>query len=129
MGEVIGFRSTQSQSNHADGRTTNMGNEETARTPRQTDVPGTERKKIKKLEELMEALDDARKAKTRASNKHKEAEQRAIDAVKAEGLTEYTSLDLGMKLTVDDTTHAKLSPYKPPAESAAPKADKRKEDF
>lgn len=105
-----------------------MGNEETHRTPRQTDVPGTERKKIAKLEKVMEELDDARKAKTRASNKHKEAEQRAIDALKAEELPEYTSLDLGMTIKVDDTVHAKLSPYKPPTFASESKS-KPKDDF
>lgn len=103
------------------------------RTPRQTDVPGTERKKNPKLEKVMEELDDARKAKTKASNKHKEADQRAIDALKAEGLTEYTSLDLGMTITVDDTTHAKLSAYKAPKgqQNDPPPPPKRngKEDF
>lgn len=117
------------QSNHAVRESDVMGNEE-QRTARQLEVVGTERKKNKRIEEAMEALDDARKAKTRASNKHKEAEQRAIDAVKEEKLDSYTSLDLGMTITVDDTTHAKLSPYKPPPDAGAKGGDKKsKEDF
>lgn len=118
------------QSNHEGRESDVMGNEE--RTPRQLEVVGTERKKNKRIEEAMEALDDARKAKTKASNKHKEAEQRAIDAVKEEKLSSYTSLDLGMTITVDDTTHAKLSPYKPPPDAGAKgesKGGKSKEDF
>lgn len=96
-----------------------------AKTPRQLEVVGTERKKNKRIEAVMEALDDARKAKTKATTKHKEAEQRAIDTVRSEGLSEYTSLDLGMTITVDDKTHAKLSAYKPPAEDGEGKKGKK----
>jgi len=89
---------------------------------RQAEVPGTERVKNKRIEGHMEELKDAKRAHTRARNKHKDLEATTIAAMKDEGLSEYTSIDLGMTLRVEDQTHAKLSPYKPPKEEK-PKAE------
>ena len=82
----------------------------------QAEIPGTERKKNKRIEGLMEELKDAKRKLTSARNKHKDAEATTIAAMKDEGMPEYTSVDLGMTLRVEDQTHAKLSPYKPPEE-------------
>jgi hypothetical protein len=90
---------------------------------RQAEVPGTERSTNKAVEEVMELLSDAKKKKTSANNKHKERELAVIEVMKKQGLKEYTSLDLGITVTIDEKRNAKLSAYKPPEEE---KAEKKK---
>jgi hypothetical protein len=97
------------------------------RTPRQTDLPGTERKKNKAVEEVMELLADAKKKKTSANNKHKERELAVIEVMKKQELTEYTSLDLGITVTIDEKANAKLSAYKPDKDEKAEKKSKTAE--
>lgn len=91
---------------------------------RQLEVVGTERQKNKPVEEVMELLADAKKAKTKAGNKHKERELAVLEVMKKQGLNEYTSLDLGITVTIDEKKNAKLSAYKPPEEEKAEKKSK-----
>jgi hypothetical protein len=85
---------------------------------KQSEIPGTERKKVKRIEDKMEVLADAKKSMTKARNKHKDAELEAINAIRDEGLPEYTSLDLGLTLKVEDQPHCTLKAYKPEAAEA-----------
>ena len=89
---------------------------------RNMEVPGTEREVNKRVENVMEVLDSKRKAKTRANNAHKEAESRVIAVMREEKLSEYTSADLGLTITIDEVEHAKLAAYTPP-EDKKPKAE------
>lgn len=91
---------------------------------RQTEVPGTERPRNKAVEEVMELLADAKKAKTRANNKHKERELAVIEVMKKQEITEYTSVDLGITVVIDEKKHAKLSAYKPEEKEKAEKKTK-----
>lgn len=84
---------------------------------KQAELEGFERDVNKELEVVMEILDSKRKAKTKASNAHKDAEKRVIDVMRAEKLTEYTSVDLGLTVYLDEAPHAKLSAYHPPDEN------------
>lgn len=90
----------------------------------QAEIPGTERKKNKAVEEVMELLSDAKKKKTSANNKHKEREIAVIEVMKKQGITEYTSLDLGITVVIDEKQTPKLSAYKPKDEEKAEKKSK-----
>lgn len=92
---------------------------------RQIEVPGTEREVNAKVEAVMQVLSDKKKAKTRASNAHKVAEQRVLDVMREEKLTEYTSADLGLTVVLDPIEKVKLEAYEPPAkkEEKKPKAE------
>lgn len=94
---------------------------------RQTEIEDTERKVNKRIENHMHTLSDLKKKKTRANNAHKDGEATTIAAMRDEGLTEYTSVDLGLTIELDDTAKVKLSAYHPPeaekAKSKKPEAE------
>lgn len=88
----------------------------------QAELAGFEREVNKKVENVMQILADKKKAKTRANNAHKEAEQRVIDVMRDEHLSEYTSQDLGLTVTVDDIEKVGLKTWTPP-KPAKPEAE------
>lgn len=81
---------------------------------KQKELEGFERPFSKRIEAAMAILNDKRKAKTRAGNAHKEAETNAIAVMREEKVTEYTSEDLGLTITLDDVEKAKLATWNPP---------------
>lgn len=94
---------------------------------KQTEIPGTEREVNKRVEDVMQVLDSKRKAKTRASTAHKDAEPRVIQVMREEKLKTYTSVDLGLTVDIDEVEKPKLSAYHPPdaekAKSKKPEAE------
>jgi len=83
---------------------------------RQNELPGVEREVNKKIEGVMEVLDAKRKAKTRAGTAHKDAEKKVIDVMIEEKVKEYTSVDLGLTVRLNEKQAAKLEAYHPPDE-------------
>lgn len=83
---------------------------------KQSELEGFERPVNKKIENVMQVLADKKKAKTRANNAHKDAESRVIEVMREEKVPEYTSVDLGLTVTLDEVEKVNLAAYHPPEE-------------
>ena len=87
---------------------------------KQSELPGVEREVNKKVEAAGDMLVSATKKKTSANNAHKKQEEALLQVMIAEGVTTYTSEELGKTFDVSELKKVKVSAWEAPK---APKGE------